>query len=157
MTELDKPFNVNWTAEEIRVRIAKIEAAIDANDGMGEDPFPLKHTFVPGVYCREIFAPKGVLIATKLHKTEHVIFMLKGDVSVLSEEGVKRFSGPCMLISPVGAKRVVYTHEDTVWINVHANPENITDLVMLEEKIIAKNYNELGISEPLSALETKEV
>lgn len=136
--------------ENARRKIAVLEAVMKQIDGhLGEDPFPLKHTFTPGIYCREILAPKGMLIITKLHKTEHPVFMLKGEVSILTEDGVKRLKAPCMIISPVGAKRVVYIHEDTVWINVHANPEDITDLKVLEDRLIAKNYAELGLEDPV--------
>lgn len=146
------------TPLEIRRKVLRLETAINLKkENLGPDPFPLKHTFVPGIYAREISAPAGMLIVTKLHKTEHFVFMLKGDVSILSEEGVKRVKAPCMMVSPVGAKRAVYTHEDTVWINIHANPEDVTDLVKLESNIIAKDYKELGLADPIKdVLELKE-
>ena len=141
MSDLLKP-------EEVRAKILRLEASMSKEEGsLGEDPFPLVHTFTPGIYCREIHAPAGMLIITKLHKTEHPVFMLKGEVSILTETGVTRLVAPCMMVSAAGVKRVVYTHEDTVWINVHANPENIEDLEALEDKIIAKNYAELEAAE----------
>lgn len=131
-----------------RARICQIEQAIkDTPGSLGKDPFPLKHNFAPGLYAREITVPAGMLIATQLHQTEHFIFMLKGEVSIFSEEGISRVVGPVMLRSPFGAKRIVYTHQETVWINVHSNPENITDLERLEEKYIAHNYEELALHE----------
>ena len=30
---------------------------------------PLKHYFTKGLYCREIFMPKGTLLTSKIHKT----------------------------------------------------------------------------------------
>lgn len=102
---------------------------------------PLKHSFADGVYVREIFIPKGMLIVGKIHKHSHPNFLLKGDVSVVTEEGYKRIKGPCAMISPAGTKRVVYTHEDTVWITVHVTKE--TELDRIEEEIIAKNFDEL--------------
>lgn len=84
---------------------------------------------------------------TKFHKTEHPVFMLRGDVSILTDRGVERVKGPCMMVSPAGVKRVVYTHEDTVWINVHANPEDTTDLEEIEKGIIASGYDELALTE----------
>ena len=33
---------------------------------------PLVHYFVNGVYGREIFIPAGVLVAGRIHKTEHI-------------------------------------------------------------------------------------
>lgn len=134
------------TCMERREKILRLEEVIKGHsNALGEDPFPLEHTFVPGVYARQVIAPQGALIVTKLHKTEHLIFMLQGDVSVLTEEGVERLVGPCMFVSPVGVKRVVYVHEETVWVNVHANPQDSTNLNELEGMIIAPNYDELPL------------
>ncbi len=105
--------------------------------------FPLKHTFSDGVYVREIFIPKGSLIVGKIHKHSHPNFLMKGDVSVMTEEGPKRLKAPLSMISPAGTKRVVYAHEDTVWVTIHLNIGNTKDLKKIEKRIIAKNYAEL--------------
>lgn len=103
---------------------------------------PLKHTFADGMYIREIFLPKGMLFVTKIHRFTHPYFLLQGDCSILTEEGIKRIKGPFSGITPAGTKRVIYTHEDTRWITVHATKE--TDLKKIEEEVIAKTYAELG-------------
>ena len=104
---------------------------------------PLTHTFADRMYIRQISMPKGMVFITKIHKFTHPYFMLKGDCSVLTEEGVKRIKAPFSGITSAGTKRVIYTHEDTIWITVHATKE--TDLVKIEEEVIAKSYAELGI------------
>lgn len=104
---------------------------------------PLTHSFSDGMYVREIAIPKGRLIVGKIHKHDHPNFLLKGEVTVVTEsEGRKRIKAPCSMISTAGTKRIVYTHEDTVWATVHSNPDNYTDLSKLEEIVIAKNYDE---------------
>jgi hypothetical protein len=40
------------------------------------------------------------------------------------------------LISPAGTKRVVLAHEDTVWVTVHINADNGTDLKKIEDEVI---------------------
>lgn len=133
---------------ERRGKIARLQEAIEnQSDALGEDPFPLEHVFVPGVYARTIIAPQGALVVTKIHKTEHLIFMLKGDVSVLSEEGVTRLTAPCMFISLAGTKRVVYIHEETQWVNVHANPDDETDIGIIEQRVIASDYSEFPLED----------
>lgn len=133
---------------ERRVKIARVQEAIESHaNAIGEDPFPLNHVFVPGVYARTIIAPQGALIVTKIHRTEHLIFMLKGDVSVLSEEGVVRLTAPCMFISLAGTKRVVYIHEETHWVNVHANPDDETDIGIIEQRVIASDYSEFPLED----------
>jgi hypothetical protein len=44
------------------------------------------------------------------------------------------------MISPSGTKRALYTHEDTFWVTVHANPNGHTEAAMIEDEIIAKDY-----------------
>lgn len=147
------------TPLEMRTKIAYFERFMhtlpDAKIG---DAYPLKHEFINGIYYRTIYAPKGEIIITKLHKTEHKVLMLKGDVSILTENGFIRKQAPCLMTSEVGAKRVCFIHEDTEWINIHANPENIDELEVLENNLIAKNYSEIGLEEPiLEELEDIEV
>jgi len=102
---------------------------------------PLKHTFVDGAYVREIFMPKGVLITSKIHKICHPYFVMKGDCSVLTEDGVIRIKAPHWGVTKPATKRILYIHEDTVWITVHVTKHK--DLKMIEEEIIAKSFDEL--------------
>jgi len=136
-----------------RADIMNVEKAISFIPGafVGDNEHcPLKHTFADGVYVREIFIPKGTLVVGKIHKHSHPNFILSGDVSVATEEGPKRLKGPLSMISPAGTKRVVYAHEDTVWITIHVTNE--TDLDKIEEEIIAKNYDELPSKEDIEKL-----
>jgi len=135
---------------DIRKNILKLESEMWKLPGalIGDSPeylavCPLKHTFADGMYIREIFMPKGILFVTKIHKFTHPYFLLQGDCSVLTEEGIKRIKGPFSGITPAGTKRVIYTHKDTRWITVHATKE--TDLIKIEEEVIAKTYAELGM------------
>jgi len=102
---------------------------------------PLKHTFGEGFYLREIFVPAGMVVITKIHKFEHPVFIMRGECLVYSEEGVKRIKAPHYMITPAGTKRVVYVMKDTSWITVHQTKE--TDLVKIEEEIIAKTFEEV--------------
>lgn len=106
------------------------------------DNCPLKHSFADGIYVREIFIPKGTLLVGKIHNHEHPNFLMSGDVSVFTEEGTSRLKGPLSMISKAGTKRVVYAHEDTVWITVHTNQKNTQDLKEIEDFVIAKSYEE---------------
>jgi hypothetical protein len=106
------------------------------------DLCPLKHTFVDGAYVREIFMPKGTLIVSKIHKITHPYFILKGEVSVLTEDGVERIKAPFSGVTKAGTKRVLYIHEDCTWITVHVTQK--TDLAQIEGDIIAKDFDEIG-------------
>ena len=99
---------------------------------------PLEHAFAPGAYGRQIFIPKDTLLVGKIHKHAHLNFLMQGTVSVATEEGPVVYTAPRMMVSKAGTKRVVYTHEDTIWATVHLTHE--TDLEKIEEEIIAPSY-----------------
>ena len=104
---------------------------------------PLKHSFSDGIYVREIFIPKDMLLTGKIHKHSHPNFLLKGEVEVFTEfGGIEKLIAPQSIISKAGTKRVVKTITDTIWITVHANPTNTQDLEKLEKIIIAESYEE---------------
>ncbi len=135
--------------EDYRENVMHLEDLINKMPGavVGEERdkyLPLKHTFVDGAYVREISAPKGAFIVTKIHKVQHPYFILKGKCSVLTEDGVKKLQAPFYGITEAGTKRVVYVHEDTVWVTVHVTNE--TDLDKIEEQIIAKDFGDIPIS-----------
>lgn len=137
----------------IRDSIVELEARLKGalvETGTPEADMPLKHVFAPGAYGREIFIPKGTLVVGKIHKHAHLNFLMKGKVSVLTEEGPKTMEGPLMMVSPAGTKRVVYTHEDTVWATVHLTNE--TDLEKIEEEVIAKSYEEFEAMKELECV-----
>jgi hypothetical protein len=126
----------------IREKIVSVEARLRnaLERGAVEPDCPLKHHFAPGAYGREIFIPKDSLIVGKIHKHSHLNMLMKGRVSVLTEEGPKMLEAPLTMVSPAGTKRVVYTHEDTVWVTVHLTNE--TDLGKIEDEVIAKSFEE---------------
>ena len=105
---------------------------------------PLKHTFIDGLYIREIFMPKDQLVTTGIHKKEHAFFIQKGIVSVLTENGVEKIEAPYHGITKPGTKRAIYIHEDTTWITVHATKKKTVKTVLKE--IIAKDFNDPKIS-----------
>jgi len=131
------------SSKEMINKMLEFESVLGSIPGakFGDDACPLKHTFADGLYIREMSAPKGMLNVSKLHRTNHPYFILKGDVSVLTENGMVRIKAPHFGITKAGTKRIVYFNEDTVWITVHATNE--TDLEKIEDEVIAKNYEEL--------------
>jgi hypothetical protein len=144
---IEKPIATLKSNPKFREGVVKFEAELRARGGIiGDSPeylkiCPLKHTFVDGAYVRELFMPKGLLFVTKIHKITHPYFLMKGDCSILTEEGVKRIKGPFSGVTLAGTKRVIYTHEDTIWITVHVTKER--DLEKIEEQVIAKTYDEV--------------
>jgi hypothetical protein len=113
----------------------------------------VKHYFSPGIYARELFIPAGTLLTGKVHKFEHLNIMSQGDMSVLTENGIKRVQAPFTIVSPAGTKRIAFAHADSVWTTIHATEE--TDLDKIENLLIANSdaeYSEFI----LAVMETKK-
>ena len=105
---------------------------------------PVKHSFADGCYIREIFNPAGDLLVTKIHKKEHPFFLMKGKMSILTEDGVKHIQAPHHGITKPGTKRIIYTHTDCVFVTVHATDK--TDVDEIEKEVIASDFNDPAIS-----------
>lgn len=94
---------------------------------------PLKHHICNGVYARELFIPAGTLLTGRIHKTNHISIIQQGDISVMTEEGMKRIQGPLVIQSEKGMKRAGFTHTDTIWITIH--PTDLTDITEIEDSL----------------------
>jgi hypothetical protein len=92
-----------------------------------------RHSFADGIYIREMRMKKGQLGFSAIHKHSYGFFLLSGVLASSKEEGIEEFVAPCYVISPRGAKRIVYAIEDCVITTVHANPTNTQDLVEIEK------------------------
>lgn len=126
----------------LRSKIERLEGTMRRMDQVAIET---KHHFAKGMYAREIFIPAGVLLTGKVHKTEHLNVCV-GDITVWTEDGMKRLTGHNTIVSKPGAKRVGYAHGDTYWTTFHVTDE--TDIEKLEALLV----------EPLPQLEqTKQL
>jgi quercetin dioxygenase-like cupin family protein len=125
-------------------------------EGVVKDTLPdckLTHYYSPvdenygcGTYARQMFIPKGTLIIGKIHRHQHLNFIMQGKVSVSTEFGPKYFEAPCIFVSEVGLKRAVVAEEDTLWVTVHITKHlGEENLAKMEEEVIAPSYKELGL------------
>lgn len=133
-------FGVKETDLDLRQKINELEKAMFQAVEHQIEIEPVHH-FSHGLYAREITIPKGALLTGKIHRFAHINVISKGDISVLTENGIERIQAPCTIISKPGTKRVGFAHEDTVWTTFHATSE--TDLVKLEAELIVKSHEEL--------------
>ena len=131
--------------KEFREKITELEEAIISVEGTTGEVMhkanPVKHTFAGGCYIREIYNPAHELIVTKIHKKEHPFFLMKGEMSILTEEGIQNIKAPYQGVTKPGTKRAIYTHEECVFITVHAT-ENTT-IEDVEEEVVCTKYEDL--------------
>ena len=109
---------------------------------------PLKHSFVDGVYVREITLPAHSIIIGRIHRHEHFNFITKGRVRCVTEsKGVEEIVGPCSMVSEAGTKRVLYVYEETIWTTVHRT--DATTVEDAEKEVIAESYSAMGLPDPV--------
>ena len=88
---------------------------------------PTTHEFCDGLYARTMFIPAGTVLTGAIHRSENFLFVREGDITVWTENGMRRCVTGDMVKSLEGAKRVGLTHSDTTLTTVHFNPDNVTD------------------------------
>ena len=104
--------------------------------------FPLKHTFADGIYVRQMDMMAGSAVIGAIHNHLHVWFLLTGKLAVATENSVEEFISPCYVLAEPGSKRVIYAIEDSIFVNVHKNPNNIKDIDKLEKEIVSFTFKE---------------
>lgn len=127
----------------LREKIFALQDALQGAIERGElreqvHELPLRHSFIPGGYARELTIPAGAVIVGKIHRYPCFNFVAQGRISVLSEYGTKEIVAPAWFASPAGVKRVGYAHETTVWVTFH--PTDCTDLDKIEDELTVPGY-----------------
>jgi hypothetical protein len=72
----------------------------------------LEHYFADGMYGRRCLIPADSVVVGKIHRHEHFVLLIKGSATINTDRGMERVSAPHVWVSPPGAKRILYTHED---------------------------------------------
>jgi hypothetical protein len=112
-----------------------------------------EHDFAPGMYVRSLKIPAGTVVVGKMHRHAHPTLLVKGEATILTNNGMERIRAPYRWISQPGAKRPVLAHTDCEFVTVHLNPDDTTDLEVLEDQIIVPealiDYTEEGAPEQI--------
>jgi hypothetical protein len=112
------------TSELTNLSMGKVFAAGVELRKLPQVEMPLKHTFTPGMYARQIFMPKGTLVISRIHKTEHPYVVTEGRARVWTEDnGVVDIKAPHFGVTKPGTCRVLYIVEDCTWTTFHATDE----------------------------------
>jgi hypothetical protein len=155
------------TPEKVKFRQDVLTTEAGIKDLISKNKVPdalpdctLTHYFTPKdekygchAYAREMFIPKGTVIIGKIHKHQHLNFISKGKVTVVTEFGQKHLEAPCTFVSEIGLKRAVYAEEDTLWTTVHLTEHgHEDDLSKIEDEVIAPSYENLGLIDSVEEL-----
>lgn len=99
------------------------------------------HCFAGGMYCRKIFIPRGTVVVSRVHKTEHLFIGCIGELQVAGQGDNYVIRPGDVVPSPVGTKRIVHALTDVVVLTVHK-----TDKLTADEDL----ENEMVELDPLS-------
>ena len=114
----------------------------DGKTILHSDNFPLKHTFADGIYIRQMDMKTGSAVIGAIHNHLHAWFLLTGRLVVATEDLIEEYVAPCYVLATPGSKRVIYAVEDSIFINIHKNPNKIKDINKLELEIVSKTFKD---------------
>jgi len=100
------------------------------------DLIPVTHEFADQIYLRKMVMQKNQIVVGAEHKDEHVWFLLTGKVLIKEHDETIIHEAPCYTISKPGAQRTIIALEESIFMNVHKNPDNTKDIKELENQIV---------------------
>lgn len=111
--------------------------------------FRIESEFADQLYMRKMYMPKECVVVSAMHHTEHFWFLLKGRILVKTNGEEIEHVAPCYEKSIKGAKRLILSLEDSLFINVHKNPTNTKDMKEVEESLYSITIEEYNKKEKL--------
>ena len=123
------------TREQIEAFEALMFAHVAEHGGEGD--ITTRHFHADEIYGRAIDIPAGTVLIGTAHKADHLNVCV-GDITVWTEEGLRRLTGTNILSSRAGAKRVGFAHADTMWLSIHRNATGGTDVQAIEEALVER-------------------
>jgi hypothetical protein len=95
-----------------------------------------EHIFTPGKYERKITIPAWVVLTGAEHKTPYRVRLEKGTIAVNTDDGIKVLTAPCEFDAKAGMQRAGRVfEEEVVWVDIYDNPDDCTDLAVLEDRL----------------------
>lgn len=93
------------------------------------------HVVHAGMCVRTIFIPAGTALTGALTNIDNLC-IVSGDISVTTDEGVKRLQGFNVIPAAAGFKRAGFAHADTWWSTVWKTEK--TDILEIEDEMTSE-------------------
>ena len=135
--------------QSVNNRINSITSLVSHMKKLPQAIPPVKHHFSKGVYAREMFMPKDLLIVGKVHKTKHLNIISQGKCVVVTPTRRLEIEAPYTFESHEGEQKVVYMLSDVVWTTIHLTESK--DLAVIEDECIAEEYDEQLVNSLISS------
>ena len=114
----------------------KVEALQDELFKLPQAAIVTEHIFKPGIYERKITIPAWTVLTGAEHKTDYKVRLEVGTIAVNTDDGVKVLTGPLEFDAKAGMQRAGRVFEnEVVWVDVYPNPDDCTDLGVLEDRL----------------------
>ena len=137
--EVSTPINMRQKIETLQSELLKMPQA----------DIQTIHTFVFGKYYRTIVVPPWVVLTGAAHKTDYKVRLEKGKIAVNVDDDVKILEAPCEFDAAAGAQRAGRVfEEEVVWTDVYDNPDDCTDIDVLEDRLYVVPECGLGSNRP---------
>ena len=127
--------------DDVESRMAVHEAGVVKGAAMDEF-LPLKHTFTPGLYTRQITMPKGAIVVSRIHLHEHPFIISKGKVLVYDGRSTTLYEAPYQGVTKPGTKRLLFIFEDTVWTTFHVTNHSTLEEVSKPGVVVVDTWDE---------------
>lgn len=95
-----------------------------------------EHKLSGGMYARTIFIPAGTVLTGATHKRDHINVMV-GDITVSTDEGMRRLTGFNVLETKAGMKRCGFAHADTQWTTISRT--DLTVIGDIEDELVVES------------------
>lgn len=140
---------VPTAAVPLRAQIERLERAIREREQV---EIPVTHHHAHGLYAREICIPAGTVVTGRVHKTETMAVMLKGELLVTTDAGVVTMTPASgVLKGLVGSKRAGLALTDVVFVEFHHTLKESLPEIEAEQVEPQNNVIELAATERIAA------
>ena len=96
------------------------------------------HHFSDGLYAKETFIPKDMILKQHKHNYSHLSILAKGSVVVNKDGDIVVYKAPCCIEIEKEISHGVLALEDCVWYCVHATDEKDktkVDSVLIQKEV----------------------
>lgn len=93
-------------------------ALLDNFDNVAQE-LPVEDFIHDGMYYRALTIPAGICLTGKVHHDDHICILEQGDLSVMTDDGMKRLQAPARFKARAGLKKIGYAHTDVIFSTVH--------------------------------------
>ena len=114
----------------------------DGENLVDNEVFQISHDYCGPLYMRKMIMPKNSVVVSAVHHTNHFWFLLKGKISVTTDEETIEHIAPCYSRSLKGAKRFIICVEECLFINVHANPTESKNIKEIQDDLYSITLDE---------------